>query len=130
MFALVVTSDKEAAQQLSDRGFGQGIDEDEASRTLEVRKSGCSAELFELLLGDRPLALYKGRDDLAPLLVGEADDGNVEHGRMQRKTAFDLDRRDVLASGNDHVVDAAGNEQIAIVVDETGVASEIPAVSQ
>ncbi len=48
---------------------------------------------------------------------------------MQRQAAFDLDRRDVLAAGDDHVVDAAGDEQVAVGVDVAGVAGEIPAVA-
>ena len=82
------------------------------------------------LLGDRPPALHKGRDDLAPFLVGDTDHGDLEHGRVQRKAAFDLDRRDVLAPGSDHVVYPAGNKQIPITVDETAVAGEIPALPQ
>src|SRR6266700_7884625 len=114
MFALVVARNKEAAQQLSDRRFRQGIDEDEAPGTLEIRKSRGAAELFEILLGDGASAFHKGRDDLAPFLVVEANNGDFENGRVQRKTAFDLDRRDVFAPGDDHVVDTAGDEQIAI----------------
>ena len=49
---------------------------------------------------------------------------------MQRQAAFDLDRRDVLAAGDDHVVDAAGDEQIAVGVEISGVAGEVPAVAQ
>ena len=130
MFKLVVAGDKQAAQQFSDRRFRQGIDEDEAPRALEIGQSRRPAELFEFLLGHQPLALHKGRDDLAPSLIGKTDDGDFEHGRVKRKTAFDLDRRDIFAAGNDHVVDAAGHEQIAIAVDETGVAGKIPAVPQ
>ncbi len=130
MFELVVAGDEQAAQQFSDRRFRQGIDEDEAPRALEIGQSGRPAELFEFLLGHRPLALDKGGDDLAPPLIGKTDDGDLEHRRMKRKTAFDLDRRDILAAGNDHVVDAAGHEQIAIAVDEAGIAGEIPAIPQ
>src|SRR5580704_19344258 len=130
MFALVIAGDEQTAQQLSDRGFRQAIHEDDAPWPLEVRKTGCPAELLEVLLGDRPLALHKGRDNLAPLLVGNTDHGDFEYGLVQRKAAFDLDRRDVLAPGNDHVVYPAGDEQIAVTVDETGVAGEIPAFAQ
>ena len=91
----------------------------------EVRQN-CSSSL----LGDGALALDERGDDLAPFLVGEADDGDLEHGRVQRQAAFDLDRRDVLAAGDDHVVDAPGDEQIAVAIDEAGVAGEIPALAQ
>ena len=49
---------------------------------------------------------------------------------MQREAAFDLDRRDVLAAGDDHVVDPAGDEEIAVGVDIAGIAGEVPAVAQ
>src|ERR1700740_1018782 len=124
VFTLVVAGDKQAAQQFSDWRFRQGIDKHKASRALEIRKTGRAAELFEVLFADRPPALDERRDDLAPFLVGEGDDGHFMSGRVERKRALDLDRRDVLATGNDHVVDAAGDEQIAIAVDKTGIAGE------
>ena len=49
---------------------------------------------------------------------------------MQRQAALDLHRRDVLAAGDDHIVDAPGDEQIAVAVQVAGVAGEIPAVPQ
>ena len=49
---------------------------------------------------------------------------------MQRQAALDLDRRDVLAAGDDHVVDPAGDEQVAVGIDIAGVAGEVPAVAQ
>ena len=49
---------------------------------------------------------------------------------MQRQAAFDLDRRDILPATDDHVVDAAGDEEIAVSVEISGVAGEIPAATQ
>ena len=74
--------------------------------------------------------LTKAVTTLPQLLVGEADHRDLEHGRVQRQAALDLDRRDVLAAGDDHVVDAAGDEQIAVWIDKAGVAGEVPAVAQ
>jgi hypothetical protein len=48
---------------------------------------------------------------------------------VQRQAAFDLDWRDVLAAGDDHIIDAAGNEKIAVGVHQSGVAGKIPAVA-
>ena len=99
MFTLIVAGDQETAQQLSNRRFRQRVDEDEAAGALEIGKPGAAAELFEILLAHKRLALHKRRDDLPPFLVGEADDGDLEHGRVQRQAAFDLYRRNVLTPG-------------------------------
>jgi hypothetical protein len=79
---------------------------------------------------DRRAALDEGGDDLAPAFVGEANHGDLGHRLVQRQAAFDLHRRDVLAAGDDHVVDAAGDEQVAIGVEVAGVAGEVPALTQ
>src|ERR1700730_1149083 len=130
VFALIVAGDEKAAQQLAHRRFWQGIDKDEAPGTFEICKPGCPAELFEILLADRPLSFHEGGNNLAPFLISEADDGDFEYRRMQRKAAFDLDWRDVFASGDDHVIDAAGDEHISVAVDKAGVAGEIPSISK
>ena len=75
-------------------------------------------------------ALDEGDDDLAPALVRQAGHGHFDDGRVQRQAALDLDRRDVLAAGDDHVVDAAGDEEVAVGVEIAGVAGEVPAVAQ
>ena len=49
---------------------------------------------------------------------------------MQREHRFDVDRRDVFAAADDHVVDAAGDVQVAVFVEVAGVAGEVPAVAQ
>src|SRR4029077_1033930 len=98
--------------------------------TLEGRKPRCAAELVELGLAHRPAPLYERRDDLAPALVGKANHCGLGHRRMQRQAALDLDRRDVFATRDDHVVDPAGDEQIAIAVEVSGVAGEVAVLTQ
>ena len=78
----------------------------------------------------RRAALDEGGDDPAPALVGQPDDRDLRHRLVQRQAAFDLDRRDILATGDDHVVDAAGDEQVAVGVEIAGVAGEVPALAQ
>ncbi len=56
-------------------------------------------------------------------------DGDFGHCRVQRQQALNLDRRDVLAAGDDHIVDSPGDEQIAVGVDQAGIASKIPAAA-
>ena len=48
-------------------------------------------------------------DGLAPLLVGHADDGRLGDGRVLEQAVLDLDRRDVLAARDDHVLLAVGD---------------------
>ena len=86
--------------------------------------------MIELLRLDDDAALDEGGDDLSPALVRQPDHGDLQHRRMQRQAAFNLDRRNVLSAGDDHVVHAAGDEKIAIAVEISGVAGEIPAVAQ
>src|SRR5262249_60859578 len=88
------------------------------------------AELIELLRFDRAATPDEGANDLAPALVRNPDHGHFGDCRVQRQTAFDLDRRDVLAAADDHVVDAAGDEEIAVGVEISGVAGEIPPAAQ
>src|ERR1700733_1777955 len=130
VFRLIVAGHQQAAQQFSDRGFRQRIDKDETPRALEIGKARGAAKLIEFGFADLCLAFDKGGDDLAPFLVGKADDGDLEHSRVQRKTAFDFDRGDVFATGDDHVVDAAGDEEIAFAVNETRVAGKVPSLAQ
>src|SRR5208283_3197712 len=119
-----------AAQKLTDRRFGNFRDEDVTPRTLEVGEAGAAAERVELLFRDGGAPADEGTNDFAPALMRQPDHGNLGHRGMQRQTAFDLHRRDVLATGDDHVVDPAGDEQIAIGIDQSGVPGEIPATAK
>ena len=49
MFWLVFTSHQLAAQELSDRRFRDGLDEDIASRPLEIGEARAAAEKIEIL---------------------------------------------------------------------------------
>src|SRR5947209_12145923 len=65
-------------------------------------------EVYDLLFGCL-FALLQGNESLralAPLIVWDGDDGGLHHGRMLDDDLLDLDRRDVLAAGDDHVLAA------------------------
>ena len=69
-------------------------------------------------------------DHLAPLVVGDADDGDLGDGRVAEDGVLHLDRGDVLAAGDDHVLLAVGDGQVAAVVDRAAVAGVEPAAVQ
>ena len=55
--------------------------------------------------------------DLAPLLVGDADDGGFRDGGELMQHALDFGRIDVLAAGNVHVLPAVDDVVEAVLVD-------------
>ncbi len=57
------------------------------------------------------------------------DDADFLHGRVAQQHALDLDRRDVLAAADDHVLDPIANLDVAVRVDDRGVAAVEPAAA-
>src|SRR5262249_6083377 len=127
---LVFARHELAPQELADGRLRDGRDEDVAPRPLEIGEPRGAAELIELLGLDHATTLDEGGNDLAPTLVRDSDHGHLGDCGTKRQPACDLDRRDVLAAADDHVVDAAGDEEIAIIVEIAGIAGEIPALAQ
>ena len=68
-------------------------------------------------------------DPLAPLVVGQPDDGAVAHRRVLHQRLLDLGRVHVEAAGDDHVLQAVDDEQVAVVVEVADVARVVPAVA-
>src|SRR5690606_13171294 len=60
----------------------------------------------------------------------QAHDRHLKHFGMQRQTAFDLYRGNILAPGDDHVIDAASDEEVTVCVKITAVTGEVPALAQ
>src|SRR5436190_2294385 len=104
--------------QLSCGGARQLRPELDRRRALEVREM-LSAEVHELLLRRCRVRLRddEGLDGLAPLLIGDTDDADLGDGGMLIDAIFDLDRRDVLAAGDDHVLLAVADRHVVLVVD-------------
>ena len=75
----------------------------------------------------RPLQRDIGVDALALQVVREADDGGLGHFRMGDQRAFDLGGAHAVAGDVDHVIDAAGDPVIAVLVAPGAVAGEIEA---
>ena len=60
---------------------------------------------------------------------GRADHRDLAHLRVRGDHVLDLERVDVLAARDDHVVDAAVDPQVAVLVEVAGVARVVPAVA-
>ena len=70
-----------------------------------------------------------GSADLAPLLVGHADQRGLGDARVGEHHRLDLGRVDVLAAGDEHVLRAALDGEEALVVLDGEVAGLQPAVA-
>ena len=78
-----------------------------------------------------PLAEHdEGLDDLTAIRVGHADDGALGHRRMLEERALDLERPDAVGGGEDHVVRAADEPEVALLVADGTVAGHVPAVAE
>ena len=67
-----------------------------------------------------------GDDPFAPLLVGEADGRRVGDCRMTQQYLLDVGRGNILSALDDDVIDPAGDEQIAVVVQPASVVGGEP----
>jgi hypothetical protein len=92
---------------------GHGVDELEALGELLLHDPGGGQVGDEGGQVDRParLALDDGAHQLAALLVGEADDGDVLDGGVGGPEVLQLGGGDVLALADDDVLDAAGDDE-------------------
>ena len=73
---------------------------------------------------------HVGDRHLLPSRIGAADHGGLRDGRMLVQHALDLGRIDVLATGDDHVLLAVVDVEIAVGVARADVAGVVPAVAQ
>ena len=87
------------------------------------------AELLEHLDGAVVAALERdvGDDRLAGDGVGAAADGGLGDPGVVDERGLDLDRRDAMAGHVHHVVDAAEEPEVAVLVDPRAVAGEVEA---
>ena len=67
---------------------------------------------------------------LAPLLVGDGDDGALQHGGVAGDRLLDLDGRDVLAAGDDDVLLAVAQLDVAVGCQHAEVAGVEPAAAE
>src|SRR5215510_9128084 len=68
------------------------------------------------------LQFAEGLDLLTELVVGNADDSDVLHVGVPEDRGLDLGRVDIDAAGDDHVLGAIGDEEIAVIIELADVA--------
>src|SRR6478735_1420484 len=106
------------------------VDDLDVARDLVVGELA-GAELAQGLGGERRGAVLHADPRaqlLAVLLVRDADDLGVEDVGVGVEELLDLARVDVLAAADDHVLDAAGDLDVAVIVHDADVAGVHPAV--
>ena len=72
----------------------------------------------------------EGDRHLAPALVGTADDGGLDHRLVLVEHPLDLGAGDVLAAGDDHVLEPIDDVDVAVVVLHADVAGVEPAAGE
>jgi tricorn protease len=115
---------------LSGGGFRQLRDERHPVRGLKVGQPVPREGDQLVRRGGRAVAQHHERmRRLAPLLMRQPDDRHLLDSRMAQQHALDLDRGDVLAAADDHVLDPVPDLHITIRVHHGRVAAVEPAVA-
>ena len=91
------------------------------------RRAGAASSLSSVDGGDAVLERDEAHERLALELVGPADDGGLGDGRVRHEGALHLGGADAVAGDVEHVVDAADDPEIAVLVEPRAVAGEIVA---
>src|SRR5205823_5700364 len=106
------------------------VDEPVLARALEAgQRLRSEAERVELLRAHLSVG-HDARDHaLAPPIVRSADHGHLPYPLVAGEQVLHLQRMDVLAAGDDHVVEAAFDPEVAVLVDPPDVAGVVPALA-
>ncbi len=70
----------------------------------------------------------EGAHLLAVFAAGDADDLHIQDARHAEEKFLDLARIDIFAAADDHVLDAAGDTQVAVFIHDAEVAGAQPAL--
>lgn len=70
-----------------------------------------------------------GHDRLLPARMWHPDHSGVLHERVLQEYLLDLDGRDILTTGFDHVFQAIDEQHLAIFIDDTQITGVMPAKS-
>jgi hypothetical protein len=120
-----------AAEELANGAHGQRLVAEDDAGGLLHRADPVAAPGDQLLLGSvGALPQHDhGAWRLAPLGVRDAHDRDLTHGRVVGDGVLQLRGPDVEAAGDDHVLLAVGEEEVAALVQVADVAGEDEAVA-
>ena len=76
------------------------------------------------------LQLDEGAGHFAPFRIGLCHHGGEQHGRVLVEDVLDLDGGDVLAAGNDDVLGAVLDDDVAVLVEHAEIAGVKPAAGK
>ena len=121
-----------ALEDLAGRVAGQGVDEGDVLRHLELGQLGAAVlDAARRRSRSRPSRSDDERHrHLAPPLVGAADHRHLEHRLVLVEHPLDLGAGDVLAARHDHVLEPVDDEEVAVVVAHADVAGVEPAAGE
>ena len=109
----------------SENAISRGATAGPSRRAGEARAARGAAPRVGI---DARLERDEGLHDLARHRVGHADHAGLGDGRVLHERALHLERADEVARGLDHVVGAADEPEVAVVVALREVAGQVPAV--
>ncbi len=127
-----VTAFEHAAHDLAAARLGQHVHEVQISPMTATGPSSLADRVEQLLpeSGRREVPLpehHERRDDLAAQLVRAAGDARLGHRRVREEGRLDLDRADAVVGDLDDLVGAAGEPDVAVLVDVCRVARGVDA---
>mmetsp|Transcript_42338 Transcript_42338/g.99553 ORF Transcript_42338/g.99553 Transcript_42338/m.99553 type:complete len:213 (-) Transcript_42338:1419-2057(-) len=117
--------------ELADAGLGDGFDEQDLIWQLPLGEG--AGQVFLQLLLSRLLAgpqHHQGQRPFLPLRMGNADHRGVAHGRVAHEQVFHVDGRNPFTTALDHVLDAVGDFEVAVLVHRADIARAPPSAFQ
>src|SRR2546428_5061432 len=115
---------------LPDAVFGISLTKTKRRGRLKLARSGLSRQKRSSSSAVTPAPGTTKAATRSPNLSSASPATATLDAGVARESLLDLDRMDVLAAADDHVVDAPGDVEVAVGVDVSHVAGEVPAVAE